>query len=333
MSIISVESSVVVSNDSGTIIKTTPVASGSPPQNLLYGAINYDFRNFDEHSDSHSDDARPPTSIPILNVESPDEEEDSESICVELIEQARNVDNYNMASQEVVALSHEDTTKEIIVGNNSEVTADSDTGANLPHPETTSQKKAETEEADESILTESNDVSYLDEYQQALLASYIQDVDSVEEVTGAEEDVEEYLQVSDTTHSSQTSIVQSVISSKANNSSIHGPIVHVEAEKEEDTIEEEEPVIFIGDINDEDEPEDELVVTTKLQKSTIKLSVETATPSPSAPYSVVSKKSSESDIQEREIPQKKSRTSTFPKSASKKCSNGLVKSRISDIQQ
>ena len=83
---------------------------------------------------------------------------------------------------------------------------------------------------------------------------------------------------------------------------------------------------------DEDELEDEPVVTTKSQKS-IKLSVETDTPSPSAPYSVISKKSFESGMQKRKIPSPKSTTGTFPKSASKKCSNGLVKSRISDIQQ
>ena len=327
MSIISVESIVVVSNDRGTIIDTTPVTSGSPPpRNLLYGAINYDFKNFDEQSDTHSDDAQPHTSIPILNVESPDEEEDSESICVEVIEQARISDNDNVATEVVAVVAPEENTKDIKeVGHNSEVTTDCDTKAmNLTHSESTSQKKAETEKVDESILTESNDISYLDEYHQALLASYIHDMDAEEDddKDDAEEDVLGYLQAPDTTNSNQTSIVQSAIDNKADDNSLPGPINHVEAEeKEEDTIEEEK--------DDEDEP----VITAKSQKS-IKLSVETDTaPSPSASFSVVSKKSSESSMQKKKIPSPKSRTTLFPKSASKKCSNGLVKSRISDIQQ
>jgi len=326
MSIISVESSVVVSN-CGTIIDTEPVTSDSLPQDLLYGVINYDFKNFDEHSDSHLDVSQPPTSIPILNVESPDEEEDPESIRVEVIEQARVSDNDNVATEEVVAVvAPEEDTKEktkIEVGHNSEVATDDET-MKLTHPQSTFQKKAETEEFNENILTESNDISYLDEYQQALLASYVHDMDAEEEVdSDAEEDVEDNLQAPDTTHSDQTSIAESVIDSNSD-SSLPGPIIH-----EKDITEKEEPAIYIGDVNDEDEPEDELVVTTKLQKS-IKLSVVTAF---STSSSVVPKKSFESGIQKRKIPSPASTTSSFPKSESKKCSNGLVKSRISDIQQ
>jgi len=329
MSIISVESNVVISNDRGTIIDTLPVISGSPPQNLLYGTINYDFRNFDEHSDSHSDDAQPPESIPVLNVESPDEEEDSESICVEVIEQAQINGDDSVATQEVAVVACDEVTKDIKieVGHYSNVTTDDTKAMDKILPESTFQKEAETEEVkvDESVLTESNEISYLDEYQQALLASYIHDMNDKEEGTGAEEDVGEYLQAPDTTQSDQTSIARSV--AVEDDSSSPCPIIHVEH-----TIKEEEPAIFIGDINDEDEPEDELVITTKSQKS-IKLSVETTPPSPSTFSSVVPKKSFESGMQKRKIPSTKSTTSSYPKSASKKCSNGLVKSRISDIQQ
>ena len=306
MSIISVESSIVVSNDSGTIIKTTPVISGSPPQDLLYGAINYDFKKFDEHSDSHSD-AQP--------VESRDEEEDSEIISVKVIEQARISDNDSVATEGVVLVAPEEDIKEIKIEVVSSDTPKTE-AMKLTHPESTFQKEAEIKDVNESILNESNDISYLDEYQQALLASYIHDMDAEEEDdTDAEEDDEGYLQASDVAHSNQTSIVHLAIDSKA----------------VKDIIEEEEPAIFIGDVNDvENEPEDEPVIT-KHQKSTIKLSVETGTPSPSASSKVVSKKSFE--IQKRKIASATSRTSTFPKSASKKCSNGLVKSRISDIQQ
>jgi len=251
-------------------------------------------------------------------------EEDSESISVEVIEQARISDSDNVTTQEV-AIALEEDTKEI----KTEVdqcsgTPDEIEAMNLTHSETTFQKEAETEEVNESVLTESNDISYLDEYQKALLASYIHDVDAEEEDTDAEEDTEGYAQAApDTFHSDQTSIAQLAIDSKAGDSSLP----YEEVGKEEDT-KEEEPAIF-SDINDEDESEDELVVTTKLQKS-IKLSVETAL---STSSSVVPKKSFESGIQKRKIPSPKSTTSSFPKSASKKCSSGLVKSRISDIQQ